>query len=107
MITIFPLWTFHLYVVTIQQHMCYVYLSVDTMSQSLLFLELIPCYIVAANKEVTSKSLWSPSFLRIAVLYITRVTRRAPLAEQELNAVSVRCALVHPRFLVGFVLLNL
>ena len=55
MISIFPLWTFHLFVATFHQHlyMEYIYIWVDTIFQSLWFLSGFPWLRVAASKEVT------------------------------------------------------
>ena len=54
-ISISPLWTFHLYVATFQQHlhMAYIYISVDRVFQSLWFLWGFPWYMVADNREAT------------------------------------------------------
>ena len=127
MISIFPLWTFHLYVATFQQHLHMEYISLRWYDiPDLWFLSGFPWQRVAANKEateprvpfdkvevITSKILRSPTWLGgplwnicvtndhgyvplvvntsrsfphswLIARFITRLTRRVPLAEQEL-----------------------
>ena len=54
-VSIFPLWTFHLYVATFHISTCIwsIYLSVHTIFQSLWFLSGFLWWWVAANKEPT------------------------------------------------------
>jgi hypothetical protein len=49
MISIFPLWTFHLYVATFQQH-----LPDDTIFQSLWFLSGFPCFVCFVDRCLSS-----------------------------------------------------
>ena len=118
MISIFPLWTFHSYLATFQQHlhMEYIYLSVDTTFQSLWFLSGFPWLRDAANMEATEPSLrkfyghhhilvdrYEISVSQITTIcstcrkqfpvlssfmtyhgFVTRLTRRVSLVEQEL-----------------------
>ena len=127
MISIFPLWTFHLYIATFQQHLYMEYISLRWYDiPELVALSGFPWYRVAANKEateprvpfskvevITSKMLRSPPWLgwplwnicitndhgyvplvvktsrslphsRLITGFVTRLTRRVPLVEQEL-----------------------
>ena len=59
MISIFQLWTFHLYVATFQRHLpMQIYLSIDTIFQSLWLLSGFPWWRIAAKKG----SYWTKGY---------------------------------------------
>ena len=133
MISIFPLWTFHLYVATFQ-HWYMEYISLRWYDIPELVAPIRMSLIEdAANKEATENvnvatmtwltvmkylchndhryvpfvgsTSWSFPYSRVIIGFVTRLKRRVPLVELDLPALLEH--LNSPQSLVGFVFLEL